>query len=223
VFDTPPIIANANPELIIVSLIYSPAVHMTLVAIKSFRRFYGSASVELIDDGSLTKKDICKIEAHLIGVKIIHINDINIDFCPKGGTWERLCYIIERSQSAYVIQVDTENLTTGPVTEIYKMVHSNISFAVGAPMWPEKIPLSYLNTFPDALNNKHVQVQGESLLDNIESLELNGYLRTCSAFTGFAKGKFTLKHLDNFRMKCKTCLALRNGMNGAQSSLVQML
>lgn len=198
VFDTNPIIADANPEIIIVSQIYSSAVHMTLVAIKSFLRFFGSASVELIDDGSLTKEDIHKIETHLIGVKIIHINDINIGSCPNGGTWERLCYIIERSKSAYVIQVDTDTLTTGPIAEIYNLVQSNTSFAVGAPMWPDKIPLNYLKTFTTALKNDHVQVQGEGLLDSIESLKLDGYLRTCSAFTGFAKGKFTLGDLERF-------------------------
>jgi hypothetical protein len=198
VFETHPIVADANPEIIIVSQIYSSAVHMTLVAIKSFIRFFGAASVELIDDGSLTKEDIHKIETHLIGVKIIHINDINIGSCPSGACWERLCYIIDRSQTSYVIQVDTDTLTTGPIAEIYNMVHSNTSFAVGAPMWPDKIPLSYLKTFTDALKNSHVQVQGEGLLNNIQSIELNSYLRTCAAFTGFAKGKFTLGYLERF-------------------------
>ncbi|MCU4675550.1 hypothetical protein N7931_07860 [Catenovulum sp. 2E275] len=204
--NTKPIQVNIDSDVIVVSLVYSKGLNMALVAIKSFLRSFGSAKVELLDDGSLTEQDKHLIAQQLPGSDIIHIKDVNLGLCPSGGCWERLAYIIHRSQSAYVIQVDTDTITVGPVTDVYNSYKNNQSFTIGSPMWQNRASLQYLKHYFDTLNNDHVQCLGESKLSELNNFSLEGYLRGCAAFTGFAKGHFNFEMLEAFSQQMSDIL-----------------
>lgn len=207
VLKTPPIKATSNENVIIVSQVYSNALYMTLLAIKSFLLHFGDANVELIDDGSLTKSDKDILKKHLLGCKIIPIGNIDIGKCPKGGTWERLIHIISKSQHNFVIQIDTDTLTIGPIPEIYNAVNNNTSFTIGSPMWPREANIQYLNSLFSRKNIAHVQQLGEIELINNDNYNLDsGYIRGCSAYTGFAQGIFNFDDLERFSVQMEQTL-----------------
>jgi hypothetical protein len=183
-------------DIIIVSQIYHDAMDMSLLALKSFGKAFGRGKFELLDDGSLTEDDYKTLFQHLPSLNITKIDDINVGDCPRGGTWERLIHIINLSQNAYVIQVDTDTLTLGALPEVDAYVRKNQAFTIGSPMWPEPITPSYMSSVAKYWNGTHVQVKTEEQLGEMQSIPLTKYLRGCSAFTGFPKGQFEFHLLE---------------------------
>lgn len=195
VVDTPPICSINHSKVLIVSQVHHAAVKMSLIAIKSFVKKFGECKIELIDDGSLTPSDHELLRKHIQDVKIIHINDIDIFNCPKGGTWERLCYLLKRTEEHYVIQLDSDAVTIGALPEIHQRVADNCGFTIGGPMFPTPVSINYMSQLADSWNNDHVQAKAEKNLPSLNKLHLTHYLRGCSAFAGFPKGSNLLDTL----------------------------
>lgn len=194
--DTAPLTLPYREDLVFVSQVYHNAMDMSLLALKSFAKFMPAGRFELIDDGSLTSDDYAVLKQHLVNVNITHIDTIALGECPKGGCWERLIHIIELSKNAYVVQVDTDTLTIGPLPEVFNFIANNQAFTIGNPMWPEAVPTEYMSAVARAWKGTHVQVKTEEQLDALTSIELNHYLRGCAAFTGFPKGSFDIASLN---------------------------
>lgn len=182
-------ISNEHFEFIIVSQIYSKALWMTLLAMKSFVQTVGvNVRIDLIDDGSLTIQDKRKLAEHLPNCNIIDIADIDVFSCPNGGTWERLNHILSLSKDHYVIQVDTDIVTIGDVNEVLECVRDNRAFIISGPEWDNPITPKDMAKLAKSWNNPHVQSVSETFFDKIGSIKLETYCRGCSAFTGFPKG-----------------------------------
>ncbi|MDP5031435.1 hypothetical protein [Paraglaciecola sp.] len=205
--NTPPIALPKDADVVVVSQVYHNAMDMTLLAIKSFIKYFSNETlVELIDDGSLNAEDYELLNWHLPGVKIIHINSIELGELPSGGTWERLTYIMKRSQDKYVIQVDTDTITCGPIDDVYSAVKANQAFSIGNPRWSNKVPTEYTAAYATSFGNEHVQFLGERHLHTLKSFELPYYLRVCSAFTGFPKGQVVMQDLVAFSNEMQSLL-----------------
>ncbi|KMT64637.1 hypothetical protein [Catenovulum maritimum] len=197
--DSKPIQYTYNPELVIVSQVYSGALDMSLLALKSFIKMIGEGRVEVIDDGSLTKSDHELLHHHIPHLTIVHIDDIDVGSCPKGSCWERLIHILKLSQDAYVIQVDTDTLTIAPVPEVYNGFKANKAFTIGGePNWPEPIPVEYISHISRNKISEHIQVKSERQLEHVESINLTHYCRGCAAFAGFPKQAVTFDQLQAF-------------------------
>jgi hypothetical protein len=191
--------STENAKAVIVSQIYSSALHMTLLAIKSFVTHLDvPVRVELIDDGSLTQNDYNIINEHLCPVTITHIKSVNNKGLPDGGTWERLAHIIHLSQTEYVVQVDTDTLTINSLEEVKTCININQSFLISGPKWTKSIEAKQMAKIARDWNNNHIQSTAESFFDRVESIPLKSYCRGCSAFTGFAKGSFDYEDLKRF-------------------------
>ena len=201
--DTAPLTLAYREDLVFVSQVYHNAMDMSLLALKSFAKFMPAGRFELIDDGSLTSDDYAVLKQHLVNVKITHIDKIEVGNCPRGGTWERLVHILELSKTAYVIQVDTDTLTIGALPEVYNFICNNQAFTIGNPMWPEAVPTEYMSAVAKAWQGTHVQVKTEEQLSALESIDLNRYLRGCSAFTGFPRGALNFKTLESLSNELK--------------------
>lgn len=195
VVDTPPIYSVSDADVLIVSQVHHTAVKMFLIAIKSFIKRFGNCKIELIDDGSLTDEDHELLKKHIRDVSIIHIDEIDIFHCPKGGTWERLCYLLKRTDDYYVIQLDSDTVTIGALPEIHKKVSDNCGFTIGGPMFPDAVSIKYMSQLAESWNNDHVQAKAEKNLTYLGELQLTHYLRGCSAFAGFPKGSKLLDTL----------------------------
>ncbi|BCN27300.1 hypothetical protein VYA_44920 (plasmid) [Vibrio alfacsensis] len=188
VIDTPPISSVDHSDVLLVSQVHHAAVKMSLVAIKSFIQKFGDCKIELINDGSLTDSDLSLLTSHIKNVIIVNIEDIDRLSCPKGGCWERLCYLLKRTEDYYVIQLDSDTVTIGAVPEIRQQVDNNRGFTIGGPMFPDPVPIDYMSKLAESWKNSHVQAKAESNLSALKVLNITHYLRGCAAFTGFPKG-----------------------------------
>ncbi|SEK60397.1 hypothetical protein [Ectothiorhodospira marina] len=196
IVETEPVFANVEAGVVVVSQVHHAAVKAALIAIKSFIYQFGQVKVEILDDGSLTADDYSTLKHHLQGVQITPIADVELGRCPSGGTWERLAYIIKRSQNAYVIQIDSDLLFIGPLPEINNAVRANQSFMIGGPMWTDGADLAYMAKLAKRWGNSHIQPICEAHLDQIPLDCVDRYLRGCSGFAGFAQGAFRFGDLQ---------------------------
>ncbi|MCX2981310.1 hypothetical protein EYC98_10585 [Halieaceae bacterium IMCC14734] len=187
-----------DPSLVIVSLVYHDAVDMTLLAINSFLSQIRRGRVELIDDGSLTPQDYQILTSQIQHLKIVHISEIDVGSCPRGGCWERLVHILRLSEHSYVVQVDTDTLTLGVITEVDQAIRDNGAFTIGGPMFAKAVHTDYMAMLANRWDTEHVQALGERQLSTLESIELEYYCRGCAAFTGFPKGGSTVSTLQQF-------------------------
>lgn len=204
--NTPPINFELNKDIVIVSQVYHGAVDMTLLALKSFLKQFGQGYVELLDDGSLTQDDYALFETHIPHLHITHIRDVNIGQCPSGGCWERLIHILELSQNAYVIQLDTDTLTTDSVEEVLNYVTNNQAFTIGGKNWAKPVEVGSLEPALREIKGQHVQVLAERELHKIKSINVIQYCRGCAAFTGFPKGKLSFSMLESFSIEMEKIL-----------------
>lgn len=190
---TPPIYYRYNEAVKIVTMVQHQAVDMYLLAIKSFLYNILSGSVFVLDDGSLTEDDYTLIKQHIPDVTITHINKIDTLDCPKGGTWERLIYLIELSKDAYVIQLDSDTFTLALLSEVYNAIENQQAFVIsGGPAWDKPVNIDYLANIAAKwvknMNPAHVQPMAESFFNKIDFFRDNKqYIRGCSAFTGLPK------------------------------------
>lgn len=201
---TPPINYCYREDLKIVTQVQHRDIDMYLLAIKSFLYNIVSGSVYVLDDGSLTKEDLSLLEYHIPNVKIEHISRVDTKNCPKGGTWERLLYLIELSQDAYVIQLDSDTLSLTPMVEIYNAIENQQGFIVGAgPAWNKPVDVDYLSSvisnWMRSFDLTHVQPVAERVLYKLPFLNENRkYIRGCSAFTGFPKQQIDIEMVMEF-------------------------
>jgi len=199
--NTPATNYKYNEEIVIVSQVYHAAVDMTLVALKSFLTYFGEGSVEILDDGSLTEADYALFKKHIPHVKFHHIDEVDTGKCPEGSCWERLTRIIELTESAYVIQVDTDTLTIGQIQEVYESAKSNRAFTIGSPNFSKPISTQYLANYLSNIKTDHVQTIAEQHLFKINKINIPEYIRGCAAFTGFPKGSLNKGVLESFSIE----------------------
>lgn len=201
---TSPASFEFDPNLVIVSQVYSDALDMALMAIKSFMIQIGRGRVEIIDDGSLTEDDKLLLNQQIPHLTIVNIKDIPLGKCPEGGTWERLVHILRLTKDAYVIQVDTDTLTIAPVPEVYQSINNNLAFTIGDPKFPTPIDVNYMSYIASQYWDGHIQGVSEEQLNKVTSLDISNYCRGCSAFTGFPKGVLDCSDLERFSVEMES-------------------
>lgn len=191
--------SNTDYELVIVSQVYSAALVMTLLALKSFiLNLSIKVRLDLIDDGSLTDADKQVFNQHFSEVNIIPIASIELHGCPRGGCWERLCYILDVAKSDYVIQVDTDTITLSNIPEIVACFEKNTAFIISGPKWQSPIDSNEMAEIAKSWNNSHIQPSAESLFNELTSVNMTEYCRGCAAFASFPKGTDLMNELSHF-------------------------
>ncbi len=196
ILDTPPVPSDHGP-CTVVSMLCHRDVQMYLLALKSFRLAIGPAAVRIIDDGSLTQEDRAILQQHLPGVSILHLADIDPGACQRGGTWERLLHIIDLSQDGYVIQLDADTLTTGPVAEIGACIADNRPFVLSYLGMPV-LPFAASANLADSIPSRHIIAVAERRFRDYPNRQAYRYVRGSSGFTGFARGHFSRTALEAF-------------------------
>jgi hypothetical protein len=194
---TKPIEYQFRDDIRILSLLHHDALDMYLLAIKSFLYNFTVGSVYVLNDDSLTGEDVKILEYHVPGITIRDIKDIDTSGFPVGNVWERLLYYIELSKDAYVIQLDSDTISTKPMLDLHEAIAANRGFIIGnGPAWERPIDVNYManlidNWFPDIkTQNKHVQVTAEHVFHLLPFFaEHRFYLRGCAGFTGLPKGQ----------------------------------
>lgn len=198
VLATPPI-RTADDGVVLFSMIGSAVLIPYLVAVKSLHHHLRRGRVALLDDGTLTAEDRAVLAHHLGQPEIFSILDVDVGPCPTGGTWERLLSILDLRAKDYVIQLDSDTVTVGPVPEVEAAIDANVCFTLlGAEGDIEEIlPVGEFSRryFPGGAPRKedfagHIQGASESILTDIciPGLPHPLYVRGCSGFAGFARG-----------------------------------
>ncbi len=197
IYKTPPITMAENGFALATMLQHVDVVQY-LTAIKSFCQFVTApAQVHIVNDGSLTDEDIRQLKHHVPGVHIEHIENIDTGACPKGSCWERLKYVVDLSQSIYVVQMDADTFCRTALPEVNQAIKRNRSFLLGTDMGHAPIPTHQASDFAASLPLSHVQLHSEIELKNLDVADQK-YMRACAGFAGFAKGATNWQSVERF-------------------------
>src|SRR3954453_81229 len=117
ILNTPPIHIKDAPWCI-ASMVANTDVPMYLLSLKSFYPILGRGKVAAIIDRDMPQALRDTLEQHVPGLEFIILEDIPTGDCQRGGTWERLLYVLDRSESEYTIQLDADTLAVGDLDEV---------------------------------------------------------------------------------------------------------
>jgi hypothetical protein len=198
IFATPPIVARQD-GVVIFSMIGTAVMIPYMIAIKSLHHHLQRGRVVVMDDGTLTDADRVLLRHHLDSPQILSLKDVDVGPCPRGGTWERLLTILDMAADDYVIQLDSDTVTLGPVPHVLEAIDANRSFTLLGAETPvqEILPVDIFTRrfFPGGEPaaedfTGHIQGATESVLARmaVPGLDRPRYVRGCSGFTGFARG-----------------------------------
>ncbi len=191
ILDTPPV-APLNDNVILFSMIGTAVLLPYLVAVKSLHAQLGMGRVMLLDDGTLSDADKELLAFHVGNPEILSFADINTAPCPEGNCWERLLAILDLRREHYVIQLDSDTVTLGPVPEIAHAIMANRSFTLGGGTEDVahgfmSVPDMIRHIYPNGPRTPHIQSVIESALRDVPGAEELRYIRGCAGFAGFSK------------------------------------
>lgn len=191
ILDTPPIQAK-DDGVILFSMIGTAVLLPYLVAVKSLHSHLQRGRIMLLDDGTLTDADKAVLAHHVGNPEILTFADIASAPCPKGNCWERLLAILDLRRDQYVIQLDSDTVTLGPVPEIEAAIVQNRSFTLGGGVEDVEhgfmtIPQMIREIYPNGPLYPHIQSVIESALRDVPGAEDLKYIRGCAGFAGFAR------------------------------------
>ncbi|RIV88358.1 hypothetical protein D2V17_07725 [Aurantiacibacter xanthus] len=185
---TPPVTARAD-GLVLFSMIGTRVLLPYLVAAKSLHAQLDAGRFVILDDGTLTADDKALLAHHCDNPEIIPLASVDTGPCPRGGTWERLLTILDLRRDNYVIQFDSDTVTTGAVPEVTRSIAQNRSFTIRGDADAEIRPVAEIARRHAGNPTDHVQAALEARMDElvVPSLADPYYVRGCSGFTGFAR------------------------------------
>ena len=200
VLDTPRVQA-ADDGLVIFSMIGTRVLFPYLIAAKSLHAQLGRGRFAILDDGTLTAADKRVLADHLDDPVIYPIAAVELGDCPRGGCWERLLTLLDLRRAAYVIQLDSDTVTLGPVPEVAKAIAAGRNFSLRGEADSEWLPVAQIGyDYATLAATAHVQARIEALLERIEGRlpQVRHYARACAGFAGFAPGGHSRELADAF-------------------------
>lgn len=190
---TPPTSA-ADHAVTVLTMVGTREVDAYLVALKSFHR-YLPAHVEVMDDGSLTEDDRRRLAHHVPGIGFSTYADVPADRCQSGGCWERLYRIAALNRDRYVIQLDSDTVTTADPTEVRAAVEAGRGFVIAGGLEGSEL-VDYASAAAVARLQPlgHMQRDAEIALPHLAFG--SRYVRGCAAFCGFPPGSVTREGIE---------------------------
>jgi len=189
ILKTPPIVPKQD-GVVLFSMIGTAVLLPYLVAVKSLWNELERGRIAILDDGTLTAQDRAILAHHCGDPEIMRIQDVVLGEFPKGGTWERLLTILDRRTSEYWIQLDSDTVTIGPVTEVLEAIDRNRSFLFlgeeSASDGPLPLPEFHQRFYSHGREHEHVQSRIEDGMGAVDPSRGWRYARGCSGFAGFA-------------------------------------
>ncbi|MGH7155752.1 MAG: hypothetical protein ACREF3_17635, partial [Acetobacteraceae bacterium] len=205
--ETAPLALKDAPWTIL-SMVRPRDVLMYLLSIKSFYKKLGSGKVLAIIDRDTPEHSLATLRAHVPGISLVILEDIDTGACQRGGTWERLVYLIDRSRDGYVIQMDCDTLPVGPdVNEVADCVRNNIPFTM-ADGWKLE-PMRETAASAAKIPGDYVGIAAERLFDRYPGSDDLLYIRGSSGFAGFSRNGFSRAALDDFHRNMETLMGQR--------------
>jgi len=198
ILNTPPIEYKYDNKVVIVSMVGHSTVNMYLIAIKSFILQFGYGSIEVINDGSLTKEDIDIVSYHVPDITFFDAVNVDTLTCPTYISWKRLLRIAELAKKSYVIQLDSDTVSSAPLVDIHNKVQENNGFLIGSDRWAAGVDVDFLYNIVRYWKNNHVQARAEEVFKDIEFFsDGTKYLRACAGFCGYPKNFASTSEIEN--------------------------
>ena len=204
VLDTPPMPVVPGPATF-VSMVANHDVQMYVLSMKSVYRRVGRGQLLAIVDRDMPADARSSLRAHFPGIEFQVLEDIDVGVCQRGGTWERLVHLLDRTRDGYVVQVDCDTLAYGAdVAEVVDCIAANRAFTLGGGSGVGIVTLEAAAGQARAEPHRYVGIAAEALLDQLPRPAEQRYVRGSSGFAGFAKGGFNRAALEDFhaRMAC---------------------
>jgi hypothetical protein len=205
ILETPPL-AGHDDGAIVFSQLQHKDVLTYLVAAKSFGYRTGYGRFVLLDDGTLTAEDRALLRLHLPRIEFRTMSEVHYGPLPVGGTWERLITICDLAVTDFVIQLDADTVTCGPLDEVKACVTRGHSFALMAGHTAAMLPLAKIAALA---KGTHVQNVAESLLGHLDPEIATRYGCGCSGFSGFAPDPERRTALESFSAGMEELLGQR--------------
>lgn len=186
ILSTAPIM-TADAPWSIISMVSKNDVQMYLLALKSLYARIKRGKVTAIIDRDMPNESQTILRRHVPGIQFAILEDIDTGRCQRGGTWERVLYLLDRSQAEYAIQLDCDTLSFGDISEVVSSVEAGVPFTLGSSGNP-------LESMADAAvrarrsKSDHVCMAAERLFDRYPDAGKLRYVSGSSGFAGFAKG-----------------------------------
>lgn len=205
ILETPPMPVVPGP-LAVVSMVSNNDVQMYLLSMKSFYRQLGRGQLVVVVDRDMPAEARAQLSQHFPGIEFQILEDIDVGKCQRGGTWERLVYLLGRTQNEYVIQLDCDTLFLGPdVQEVLDCVAANQAFTLSGGE-REIVEMPEAARRARQINHPYVGMEAESLFDRYPGAEMLRYVRGSSGFAGFARGAFSAAQIEDFHVKMEALL-----------------
>jgi hypothetical protein len=208
ILDTRPMPVVTGPAAI-VSMVSNSDVQMYLLSMKSFYRRLGCGQLVVVVDRDMPAAARDTLSQHFPGIEFQVLEDIDVGRCQRGGTWERLVYLLERTEREYVIQLDCDTLTFGPdIQEVLDCVAQNRAFTLSGGE-REIVDLPEAARRAGRIQHAYVGIAAESLFDHYPKAESLRYVRGSSGFAGFAQGGFSRAQIEDFHVQMEKLLPER--------------
>jgi hypothetical protein len=113
--------------------------------------------------------------------------------------WERLACALDLSREEYVIQLDSDTVTKGPVAEVAKCVRENRAFTLGTFNGRTVVPLTEASAFAATTPSQdHIQIIAENALVRLAEAGGLKYVRGSAGLVGLARNGFGRAPAEDF-------------------------
>ncbi len=209
VLDTPPMPVVPGPATF-VSMVANHDVQMYVLSMKSLYRRIGRGQLLAIIDRDMPDLARASLRAHFPGIEFQILEDIDVGLCQRGGTWERLIHLLDRTRDGYVVQVDCDTLAYGAdLSEVVDCIAANRAFTLDGGSGAGIVTLEAAARHARAEPHRYVGIAAEALLDQLPEASGRFYVRGSSGFAGFAKGGFGRAALEDFHAQMARLLPER--------------
>jgi FkbM family methyltransferase len=207
IFDTAPMQVK-EASCCIVSMVANGDVPMYLLALKSFYPKLGRGKVVAIIDRDMPQASRDILTRHIVGLEFVTLEDIPTGPCQRGGTWERLLYVLDRSEQEYTIQLDSDTLTVSEdIDEVVRCVDSNTAFTISDGF--ELMSLPEVAQEAEATPSDYIGIVTERMFARYPRDESLQYVRGSSGFAGFSRGGFTREAITEFHQTMESLVGAR--------------
>ena len=197
ILKTPPL-QTLDANLSIVSMVSNSDVQMYILSLKSFYARIGRGKVIAIVDHDMPQQLRALLMEHIVGIQFVILEDIDPGCCQRGGTWERLVYLLKHAQSEYAIQLDSDTLAFGPdLAEIVNCVENNRAFTLNQNYYKIRPMCEYAKD-ARSIDVKYIGIHVERMFDRYPDGEHLHYVRASSGLAGFAVGGFAAEKIEEF-------------------------
>jgi hypothetical protein len=187
--------------LTIVSMVGDAEVPMYVLTMKAFYRRIGRGRLVAIVAATMSEAARAMLRHHFPGIVLQPIEEIDTGPCQRGGCWERLLYILSRTEHEYVVQVDSDVLATAEdLEEIDACIRAGTPFTLVDGVRR----IQTMRETAEAakrMNTDYIGVVVERLFEHYPECDRLQYVRGSAALAGFAPGGTTRAEVEAFHAR----------------------